>query len=633
MSAVVLNAVLVSDSPAPGDADLVERFVVARDQAAFAELVRRHSEVVLGVCRRVLHDTHEIDDVFQATFLVLVRDAARVRQRKSLASWLYGVAYRLSLRVARQRRRRRETGLVDESGIDDDTLEKLTDRHDQQLLDIELNALPERYRQALVLRYLAGRSTNEIANELGTTVGTVEGLLKRGKDELRRRLMQRGITLGVALVAIQASQSAVQAAATESLIEATIQGSLAWNSGSNTPTPDLISDQAIKLAGKELFAMTTATKTMIAVGLTLGGIAVGMGGLNALTGSSTQHAEGAGLVTTMTVSQPAMEAAELLTISAEPSKKVSGNLVAGDDTLTVIRKDELAVLEARDRTSDSNGAGTARVKWDLKPRSANVVRIENALQEKTEITFTDQPLGDALKYLEDLHHIPIRIDHQALADEGISVDQNVNVVMSETAFKSVLNMLLEPLQLDYLIKNEVMVITTRDKAKELLETRVYDAKLIEGHTAHELMELIIALVEPDSWDNGQATRSAAVATPHGEGNGQVAKPGMMMGPGSSATNPSTPKDVSAEAPPGSMPGAPGAGMGMRPGMSGQPMAMMMGGMGAGGMGGGRSSWGGLGIFGNGQGNGVIRVAKNNTLIIRQTQRIHEEIVELLDQLK
>ena len=86
MSALVLNAELITDSSATGDRELVERFVTVRDQAAFAELVRRHSSVVMGVCRRVLHDPNDIDDVFQATFLVLVRNAGRIRNRSSLAS-------------------------------------------------------------------------------------------------------------------------------------------------------------------------------------------------------------------------------------------------------------------------------------------------------------------------------------------------------------------------------------------------------------------------------------------------------------------------------------------------------------------------------------------------------------------
>src|SRR5579859_7784947 len=74
------------------DADLLERFVSQRDEVAFAALLERHGAMVLGVCRRILHDEHRAEDAFQATFLVLVRKASTIRKQQSIASWLHGVA-------------------------------------------------------------------------------------------------------------------------------------------------------------------------------------------------------------------------------------------------------------------------------------------------------------------------------------------------------------------------------------------------------------------------------------------------------------------------------------------------------------------------------------------------------------
>ncbi|HEX5269874.1 MAG TPA: sigma-70 family RNA polymerase sigma factor, partial [Gemmataceae bacterium] len=92
---------LIGSAPAAALADgqLVERFLAHRDEAAVEALVRRYGPLVLGVCRRVLHDTHAAEDAFQATFLVLVRKAPSLDRGKPLGSWLYTVAYRLALRA------------------------------------------------------------------------------------------------------------------------------------------------------------------------------------------------------------------------------------------------------------------------------------------------------------------------------------------------------------------------------------------------------------------------------------------------------------------------------------------------------------------------------------------------------
>ncbi len=89
------------------DGQLLERFAVAGEEAAFDAIMRRHGRMVLGVCRRVLPNENDVEDTFQATFLLLVRKARLIRKRETVGSWLHGVAYRLAVRSRTDYIRRR----------------------------------------------------------------------------------------------------------------------------------------------------------------------------------------------------------------------------------------------------------------------------------------------------------------------------------------------------------------------------------------------------------------------------------------------------------------------------------------------------------------------------------------------
>src|SRR4051812_41556790 len=80
------------------EAALLRRFVQTRDPAALDALVTRHGPMVLGTCRRILGDTHDAEDAFQATFLVLVKKARTLRDPGLLGPWLHGVAHRVAVR-------------------------------------------------------------------------------------------------------------------------------------------------------------------------------------------------------------------------------------------------------------------------------------------------------------------------------------------------------------------------------------------------------------------------------------------------------------------------------------------------------------------------------------------------------
>src|SRR5919198_2752397 len=103
---LLAGAVLARDGAGLTDGQLLACFVEGRDEAAFEALLRRHGPMVLGVCRRLLGNTPDAEDAFQAAFLVFVRKAASVVSRDALGGWLHGVAYRTALEARRRRTRR-----------------------------------------------------------------------------------------------------------------------------------------------------------------------------------------------------------------------------------------------------------------------------------------------------------------------------------------------------------------------------------------------------------------------------------------------------------------------------------------------------------------------------------------------
>jgi RNA polymerase sigma factor (sigma-70 family) len=229
------------------DAELLARFILHRDEAAFTALVRRHGPRVLAVCRRVVRDEHAAEDAFQATFLVLARKAESLTQPELLGSWLYGVAYRTAnkakIEAARRRARERRAVRAQEVNPDDECA-----RQDvRAVVEEEVHRLPERYRLPVVLCYLQGQTNAEAARRLGISRGSVATLLARARDKLRRQLTRRGVslTVGAALAALTES---VSAAAVSMALEQGIVKAAALLAAGQTQAAGALAAQAVALA-------------------------------------------------------------------------------------------------------------------------------------------------------------------------------------------------------------------------------------------------------------------------------------------------------------------------------------------------------------------------------------------------
>src|SRR5947209_7577945 len=189
---------------ASSDEQLLADFLARRSDEAFAALLGRHGPMVFNVCRRVLHDAHAAEDVFQATFLVLADRAGAIRRRASLAGFLHGVAYRLAVRAQRRRMQGLPTA-VSTKAIGPP--EGLAWKEMLGILDRELGQLSDRYRAPLVLCYLEGRTQDEAARQLGWSLNTLRRRLAQGRRLLEARLRGRGVTLSAALAGLLAASA------------------------------------------------------------------------------------------------------------------------------------------------------------------------------------------------------------------------------------------------------------------------------------------------------------------------------------------------------------------------------------------------------------------------------------------
>jgi RNA polymerase sigma factor (sigma-70 family) len=271
----VRRALLLRDGAGLTDGQLLQDFIGRRDEAALAALVRRHGRMVWGVCRRVLHNHHDAEDAFQATFLVLVRKAASIGARELLANWLYGVARRTALKAratnAKRKARERQVAEMPEPAA---TGPDLWDDV-QPLLDQELSRLPDAYRAVLVLCDLEGKTRKEAARHLGLPEGTVGSRLARARAMLAERLTRRGVALsGGALAALVTWDTA--AGSPPSVVASTLRVASLFATG-QAAARELISAKVAALTEGVLRAMLFRNMKAAAAVLVVA-VLVGIGG-------------------------------------------------------------------------------------------------------------------------------------------------------------------------------------------------------------------------------------------------------------------------------------------------------------------------------------------------------------------
>ena len=265
------------------DEQLIEQFVNGQSEAgegAFEVLLERHGPMVFRACRTILRDRHDAEDAFQATFLVLARQARSIRNPASLASWLHGVARRVASRArsAECRRRRHEQQRVADQA-DPCVIEPRLDDL-PEVVHSEIDSLPERYRAAVVLCDIEGLTEGQAARRLGRPVGTIRSQLSRGRQHLRKRLIHRGLAPSVALIGLTRAALAEERIVPSALVSTTVESAREF-AVAQTVTAKLVGSAAGVLAEGFLRRLVMIRMQLTAI-VALGAIAIATAGAFAL---------------------------------------------------------------------------------------------------------------------------------------------------------------------------------------------------------------------------------------------------------------------------------------------------------------------------------------------------------------
>lgn len=272
------RAVLLKDGAGLTDAQLLHEYLSRREEAALSALVRRHGPMIWGVCRRILFNYHDAEDAFQATFLVFVRKAASIAAPELLANWLYGVAHQTALKARataakRKTRERQVTEMPEPAAPENDIWNDL-----QPMLDQELSLLSDKYRAAIVLCDLEGKTRKEAARQLGVPEGTVAARLTRGRKMLAQRLARRGLAISSGSLAAVLAQNTASASVPSVVVGSTIQAASLFALGQAAATGG-ISVKAIALTEgvvKAMFLTKLKLATPIVLGMGLLGVSWGL---------------------------------------------------------------------------------------------------------------------------------------------------------------------------------------------------------------------------------------------------------------------------------------------------------------------------------------------------------------------
>ena len=194
------------------DNELLRQYAGQGDEAAFAEVVRRHTDLVYSAALRIVRDTALAQDVTQTVFTKLARVAGALGRYPTPIGWLHTTTRFTAINAVRAEARRRAR---EHEAFTMQNISSAPDANWEQLrpiLDEAVGQLRERDRQAVLLRFFNGLSHQEVGAVLGLSENSAQKCVDRALEKLRAQFTRRGVTVSAALLATAMSTNSVQAA-------------------------------------------------------------------------------------------------------------------------------------------------------------------------------------------------------------------------------------------------------------------------------------------------------------------------------------------------------------------------------------------------------------------------------------
>lgn len=404
---------------------LLERFLVRGDEAAFEAILRRHGPMVIGVCRRLLSDPHDVEDAFQATFLVLVRKAGSIRDRDVLGTWLYRVAHRIAVRAQIDARRRRAREARGAEGMDREDPGARREESDEirAILDEEVGRLSTKYRAPLILCDLEGQTYEQAAAQLRCPVGTVKSRLSRARARLRSRLVRRGLTPSAGLLAAPLAPETTSALPT-GLLGSTL-GAATRLAADQSLAAGSVSATVADLVDGTLRTMNMSTLKLAATVLS----------------AAVVVATGAGVF----------------------AFQATGDRPPGDASGSPTTR---AIAESAPKSTGRPVADVPKAGPGLDPRTRALLA---RLEEPIPMQFPNEtPLEDVLKYIRaatagpDGEGIPIYVDPVGLQMQNKTMQSPIKIDLKGIPLRQTLKLVAGQLEMFYGIKDGLVTITDAD---------------------------------------------------------------------------------------------------------------------------------------------------------------------------